>query len=112
MTSIYTEEQTKVIKEAQANAEELLKDKKKFDEKFDEIFKKFDRNKDKTIGLSEYVQFLNTMLSTPGKPKNVDLSVAMLNFDRADKDKNGDIDEHEFKKEVYKRLNEFVRRKV
>ena len=111
MTTIFSEEQVKVIKEAQAEAEKLLKDSKAFDAKYEEIFTKFDKNKDGMIGLSEYVQFLNIMLASAGKAK-ADLSVAMLNFDRADKDKNGDIDKKEFKKEVYKRLQEFVRRKV
>lgn len=111
MTTIFSPDQVKIIKEAQENADKLLKDKKAFDQKFEEIFQKFDKNKDGTIGLSEYVQFLNIMLSSAGKG-TANLSVAMLNFDRADKDKNGDIDKNEFKKEVLKRLTEFVRRKV
>ena len=36
----------------------------------------------------------------------------MLNFDRADKNKDGEISREEFKKEVIKRLNEFIARKV
>ena len=111
MTTIFSPDQVKVIKEAQGEAEKLLKDTKAFDKKFDEIFEKFDKNKDGSIGLSEYVQFLNIMLASAGKAK-ADLSVAMLNFDRADKNKDGDIDKKEFKKEVQKRLQEFVRRKV
>ena len=40
--------------------------------------------------------------------KKVNLSRMMLNFDRADKDKDGSIDKAEFKKEVKKRLKEFI----
>ena len=46
------------------------------------------------------------------KKKTADLSVVMLNFDRADKNKDGEISREEFKKEVIKRLNEFIVRKV
>ena len=110
MTTIFSADQVKVIKEAQEEAERLLKDKKAFDAKFEEIFVKFDKNKDGTIGISEYVQFFNIMLTVAGK-ETPNLNNTMLNFDRADKDKNGDIDKNEFKKEVIKRLNEFVRNK-
>jgi len=51
------------------------------------------------------------MLSSAGK-KTPDLSVAMLNFERADKNNDGKISKEEFKKEVRKRLQEFVMRKV
>ena len=109
--SSFTADQVKVIKEAQQEAEKLLKDNKAFEQKFEEIFKKFDKNFDKNIGLAEYIQFLNTMLSSAGK-KTADLSVAMLNFERADKNTDGKISKEEFKKEVRKRLQEFVMRKV
>ena len=89
----------------------LLKDKKAFEAKFDEIFAKFDKNKDGNIGLAEYVQFFNSLLAS-AKKKTADLSVVMLNFDRADKNKDGEISREEFKKEVIKRLNEFIARKV
>ena len=111
MTTIFSPDQVKIIKEAQQEAEKLLENNDAFDKRFEEIFKKFDQNKDGSIGLSEYVQFLNIMLSQAGK-STASLSVAMLNFDRADKDKDGNIDKHEFKKEVKKKLTEFVRRKV
>ena len=111
MTTIFSPDQVKIIKQAQSEAEKLLEDNKAFDTKFEQIFEKFDKNKDGSIGLSEYVQFLNIMLSQAGKG-TASLSVAMLNFDRADKDKNGNIDKFEFKKEVKKKLTESVRRKV
>ena len=41
----------------------------------------------------------------------MDLPVVMLYFDRADKDGDGYIDKNEFKKELKKRLNEFVMRR-
>ena len=111
MSTKFSPDQVKIIKDAQHEAEKLLENKDAFDLKFEQIFKKFDQNKDGFIGLSEYVQFLNIMLSQAGK-STASLSVAMLNFDRADSDKNGNIDKIEFKKEVKKKLTEFVRRKV
>ena len=111
MTTNFTPDQIKVIQQAQKEAEKLLEDNNAFDKKFEEIFQKFDKNKDETIDLSEYVQFLNIMLSEAGK-STASISVTMLSFDRADKDKNGSIDKYEFKKEIKKKLKDFVRRKV
>ena len=111
MTTKFTPDKVKIIKEAQQEAEKLLENKDAFDEKFEQIFVKFDLNKDGKINLSEYVQFLNIMLSQAGK-STASISVAMLNFDRADSDKNEYIDKYEFKKEVKKKLTEFVSRKV
>ena len=111
MTSTYTDDQVNLMKEVQEEANKLLKDKKAFNAKFDEIFAKFDKNKDGNIGLAEYVQFFNSLLVS-AKKKTADLSVVMLNFDRADKNKDGEISKEEFKKEVIKRLNEFIVRKV
>ena len=105
-----TPDQLKAIKEAQDNANILLRDSSSFDKAFEELFPKFDKNKDKTIGMGEYLEFINGMLSAAGK-KKMDLPVVMLNFDRADKDGDGYIDKEEFKKELKKRLNEFVSRK-
>ena len=50
------------------------------------------------------------MLTSAGE-KNYSLPVAMLKFDHADRDGDGNIDKEEFKKEVRRRLLDFVRRK-
>ena len=97
-------EELLVIKEAQEHASNLLKDNKAFEETFEKIFKTFDTNKDGTIGAGEYAEFFHLMIGG----KKVNLSRMMLNFDRADKDKDGSIDKAEFKKEVKKRLKEFI----
>ena len=104
MSSKRLDEELMVIKEAQEKASTLLKDGKAFNETFEKIFKTFDANKDGTIGASEYAEFFQLMLGG----KKLNLSRMMLNFDRADKDKDGSIDKDEFKKEVKKRLKEFV----
>ena len=73
-------------------------------------FPKFDRNRDGTIGMAEYVEFINAMFTASGK-QQMNLPNAMLNFDRADKDGDGSISKAEFKKELKKRLNEFISRR-
>lgn len=108
--SKYTQDQLNALKEAQENASDLLRNSDNFDKVFEELFPKFDKNKDKTIGMGEYLEFINAMFSAAGK-KKMDLPVVMLYFDRADKDGDGYIDKNEFKKELKKRLNEFVMRR-
>ena len=105
MSSKNLEEELKVIGEAQENASKLLKDEKAFNESFEKIFKLFDANKDGSIGAGEYAEFFQLMVAN-GKKMN--LSRMMINFERADKDKDGSIDKEEFKKELKKRLKEFV----
>lgn len=92
-----------VIEEAKRKATTLLSDSKAFDAEFEKIFQTFDANKDGEIGAGEYVNFFNLMLG--GK---LNIARAMLNFDRADKNKDETIEKEEFKKEVRKRLKEFV----
>ena len=104
MSSKNLNEEMRVINEAKEKAKILLKDKKAYDDTFEKIFKTFDANRDGSIGAGEYAEFFQLMLGG----KKMDLSRMMLNFDRADKDKNGSIDKEEFKKEVFKRLKEFV----
>ena len=99
--------EVELVSEARTEADRLLKNSAEFDKVFEEIFVKFDKNKDKKITMEEYANFLNAMLSSSGK-KKYDLSVAMLKFDRADKDSDGNISKEEFKKEVLKRLREFA----
>ena len=104
MSSKKLDEELTVIKEAQDKASSLLKDEKAFNETFEKVFKTFDANKDGTIGAGEYAEFFRLMLGG----KKLNLQRMMMNFDRADKDKDGSIDKDEFKKELKKRLKEFV----
>lgn len=101
-------EDLKCIEDLKSKAEILLKDQKAFDEEFEKVFKTFDKNKDNTIGESEYSQFFNLLLNADGK---INITRIMTYFERADKDKNGSIDKQEFKKEVKKRLDQFVENK-
>ena len=103
--------QLEQAKEAQQEAKLLIADKKRFDKAFEETFKKDDTNKDGTIDLKEYISFLQNMLQSMGR-KNYNLPTTMLNFDRADKDKDGQIDKEEFKKEFLKRMKEFADAKL
>ena len=96
-----------LLTEARIEADKLLKNSAEFDRIFEEIFVKFDKNKDKKITMEEYANFLNAMLLSSGK-KKYDLSVAMLKFDRADKDSDGNMSKEEFKREVLKKLREFA----
>ena len=98
-------EDLKCIEDLKNKAETLLKDEKAFDVEYEKIFKTFDKNGDKTIGESEYSQFFNLLLNADGK---ININRIMTYFERADKDNNGSIDKQEFKKEVKKRLNQFV----
>lgn len=102
-----TPEQKQQIDEAKKEAKELINNPKLLDQHFEEVFKKYDTNHDNTIDLKEYVGFLNSMLNSMGR-KSYSLQNCMMNFDRADKDKNGAIDKAEFKKEFIKRLKEFA----
>ena len=104
-------EQKKEIIKAQDEAKKLLIDKAAFEKAFEEVFTKYDRNRDQHISMGEYVEFLKDMLQKSGR-KNYDLPVAMLNFERADKDSDGNIDKAEFKKEFLKRIREFASHKI
>lgn len=110
MATKTSQEQMKLIKDAQDHASFLLKNTTEFNKVFEEIFKKFDNNRDGSIGMSEYMAFLKCIFSASGK--NLDLNIVMRNFDHADKDKDGNIDKEEFKKELRKRLQEFANKRV
>ena len=94
-------------KEAKERAKILLENKELFNKAFEEIFKKYDRNGDNTISLTEYLDFLDEMLKAAGRT-NYSLEVKSLNFDRADKDGDGVIEKEEFRKEFLKRIKEIV----
>ena len=94
-----------VIQQTKERASNLLNDSKAFDTPFEKLFSTFDKNKDGSIGAAEYIEFFRLMLG------NNNINRIMLNFDRSDSNKDGSIDKAEFKKEVKKRLREFVNNK-
>ena len=51
------------------------------------------------------------MITSMGR-KEYSFDVAILNFERADKDQSGAIDKEEFKKEFTKRLREFANSRI
>ena len=103
--------QKKEIREAQAEAKKLFDDKKLFDQEFERIFKTYDKNRDNFIDLDEYIPFLQDMLTSMGR-QTYTIPNIIMNFERSDKDNNGQIDKEEFKKEFKKRVKEFIELKV
>ena len=93
-------------KDAQNEAKRLLSDPKAFDAAYDKCFAKYDKNHDGNIDLSEYLPFLQDMLSQMGR-KQYDFKTSAYNFEKADKDRNGAISKEEFKKEFQKRMRDF-----
>jgi Ca2+-binding EF-hand superfamily protein len=92
---------------AKDEAKRLLNDKAAFDKAYDICFAKYDTNKDGNIDLTEYLPFLKDMLTQMGR-KQYDFKTSAYNFDKADKDSNGQISKEEFKKEFHKRLRDFA----
>ena len=111
MSHKLTPEQLEKAKEAQKEAKELLNNKEEFDKAFDEAFDAYDKNKDGQIDVLEYMTFLQDMLSKAGR-KTYDFPNTLMNFERADKDRSGNIDRAEFKKEFCKKLKEFINAKL
>ena len=98
------------ILRAKNDAIELLNDKEKFDEKFEEVFEKYDKNKDGKINYVEYGAFVNDFFEAMGrkKPNHADVTL----FSKADKDRDGAIDKEEFKVDFKKRMNRLAGIKV
>jgi Ca2+-binding EF-hand superfamily protein len=92
---------------AKEEAKRLLNEKKAFDKAYDEFVAKYDTNKDGNIDLAEYLPFLQDMLSQMGR-KQFNFKTSAYNFEKADKDSNGQISKEEFKKEFHKRLRDFA----
>ena len=93
------------------DAIELLNDQDKFDEKFEEVFVKYDKNKDGKINFAEYGAFVDDFFEAMGRKKpshNVDETL----FNKADKDRSGAIDKEEFKVDFKKRMNRLAGLKV
>ena len=102
-----TEEQKKAIQEDKAHAKEILKNQAEFDKAFEDAFKTYDKNKDGIIDFIEYNEFLQHFLSRMGR-KCYNIANTTMQWERADKDKNGEITKDEFKKEFTKRMKEFA----
>ena len=111
MKTNLSEQEKKDIREAQAEARKIFENKKLFDEELERIFKTYDKNKDNCIDLDEYIPFLQDMIASMGRQK-YSIPNIIMNFERSDKDKNGQIDKAEFKKEFTKRVKEFLEVKV
>ena len=106
----YTTEQGKAVGELKKEAAKLLKDSKAFDAKFEEVFEKFDTNKDGKINVNEFVPFLNAFFvgGNPHYDLNFFKLAALINYSSADENKNGEVEKEEFKKDLYDRLKRFV----
>jgi hypothetical protein len=106
MSHNYTDEEKSHLKAAQADAQKLLQDPVSFNKRFEELFSKYDKNKDGLIGFEEYRAFISEMLISMGRTK-VQSSLLLTYFQRADNDSSGQIEKEEFRKEFKKRLREF-----
>ena len=101
------EQQKKEMKEEQEHAKTMLSNEKEFNRVFEETFNEYDKNNDGVIDFIEYNEFLKQFLIKMGrKPYNI--ANTTMQWERADKDKNGEINKEEFKKEFTKRIKEFA----
>ena len=106
MSKDYTKEEREHLKAAQADAKKLLQDPVSFNNRFEELFNKYDKNKDGLIGFEEYQAFITDMLISMGRTK-VQTKLIFNYFERADNDASGIIEKEAFRKEFKKRLREF-----
>ena len=102
-----SEERKKEIQEDKEHAKELLKNQAEFDKIYEETFNAYDKNKDGVIDFVEYNEFLQNFLKRMGR-KSYNIANTTMQWERADKDKNGEISKEEFKKEFTKRMKEFA----
>ena len=106
MSKDLSHEDRQQILAAQADAKKLLQDPDALDKRFEELYRKYDKNNDGSIEFKEYQNFITDMLISMGRTK-VQSQLLLTYFQRADKDDSGQIDKEEFKKEFKKRLREF-----
>ena len=102
-----SEERKKEIEEDKAHCKALLKNQEEFNRVFEETFNHYDKNKDGIIDFVEYNEFLQNFLHRMGR-KCYNIANMTMQWERADKDKNGEITKDEFKKEFTKRMKEFA----
>ena len=96
MSKNLSQEDRQHIIAAQADAKKLLQDPAAFDKRFEELYGKYDKNRDGTIEFAEYQNFITDMLISMGRTKV-----------QSNNDGSGQIEKDEFKKEFKKRLREF-----
>ena len=92
------------ILQAQADAKKLLQDPELFNKRFEELFAKYDKNKDGIIGFEEYQQFITEMLISMGRTK-VQSKLIFTYFERADNDNSGIIEKEEFNEEMQRNFD-------
>ena len=85
MSKNLTDEQRKHILDFQKEAKDLLRDPKKFTERFDTLFSKYDKNRDGTIEFNEYQEFMKEFLISMGRTK-IQPTLIYSYFERADSD--------------------------
>ena len=101
-----TQEEREHLIVAQADVKKLLQDPELLNKRFEELFSKYDKNRDGSIGFEEYQSFITDMLISMGRTK-VQSKLIFSYFERADGDNSGIIEKEEFRKEFKKRLREF-----
>ena len=99
MSKDLSHEDRQQILAAQADAKKLLQDPDALDKRFEELYRKYDKNNDGSIEFKEYQNFITDMLISMGRTK-VQSQLLLTYFQRADKDDSGQIDKEEFKKEL------------
>ena len=97
----------KTPEEVKAAAKALLEDPKKFDQTFERIFKKSDKNFDKKIDDFEYFNLINQMVKDFGL-KPLDFNQVSAEFKKADVNRDGTLSKDEMKTELKKKLQEFA----
>ena len=98
----------KTPEEVKEAAKKLLEDPKKFDQAFERIFKKSDKNFDKKIDDFEYFNLINQMVKDFGL-KPLDFNQVEAEFKAADVNKDGGIGKEELKENIRKKLEELTR---
>ena len=102
-----SEQRKKEIEEDKAHCKQLLKNEAEFNKVFEETFNHYDKNKDGIIDFVEYNEFLQNFLQRMGR-KCYNIANTTKQWERVDKDKNGEITKDEFKREFIYRMIKFA----